>query len=110
MRPFLITTVLLLVGTSALAQTVPAPPVPAKPAVKRGAGDAPAIELLDAIKRAEEYAREKKIQLTNHYLQSVVFDIVRRKWALVWQVPRAKGGVTQIEVAEDGAIKVQYGE
>lgn len=98
---------------AAAPQPTPAARTPRKPVAApkvRGAGDAPAITLFDAISRAKAYARKNHISFARQYLQSASFDVVERKWDLVWQTPNAKGGRTEIAVIEDGTFTVDYGE
>jgi hypothetical protein len=99
--------------TGGLAAAVPAPvkPLASPPALKaRGAGDAPAIELAEAVANSRAYAGSHHIDLGKQYLQSASFDFVKRLWKVVWQMPNAKGGYTEFTVPESGAIGVQYGE
>jgi hypothetical protein len=76
----------------------------------RAPGDAPAIELADAVTMARRYASENHIDLTKHYLQSASFDSSSRCWRVVWQVPSAKGGRTEFTIPEVGKMGVAYGE
>ena len=81
-----------------------------------GAGDAPLLTLEQAVAKAKDHAKEKKV-LSRQYLQSAEFNPMNaapkttgRCWMLRWQVPRAKGGTTFINVCEDGRIDVEFGE
>ena len=82
-----------------------------------GAGDAPQLTLEQAIAKAKEHAKTKKVDLSRQYLQSAEFDPMSaapkttgRCWKLRWQVPRAKGGTTFMELCEDGRVEVEFGE
>jgi hypothetical protein len=82
-----------------------------------GAGDAPKLSLEQAIAKAKEHAKDKKVDLSRQYLQSAEFNptsaapkTTGRCWLLRWQVPRAKGGTTFINVCEDGRLELQFGE
>ena len=82
-----------------------------------GAGDAPQLTLEQAVAKAKDHAKEKKVELSRQYLQSAEFNPMNaapkttgRCWMLRWQVPRAKGGTTFINVCEDGRIDVEFGE
>ena len=78
---------------------------------KQGApGDAPLIELADAVAKAKAYAREHHLDLSRQYLKGASFDPVARTWEIDWQIPRAKGGNTLFVVPEVGAITVQSGK
>jgi hypothetical protein len=93
------------------APAAPAGPAPSRPSpAPRQAGDAPRTELLAAVAQAQAYAKAHKLDSSRQYLQAAVFDMVARRWTITWQEPNAKGGVTMIEVPEQGAITVQYGE
>lgn len=81
------------------------------------AGDAPQLTLEQAVAKAKAHAKDKKIDLSRQYLESAEFDrlgadpkTTGRCWKLRWQVPRAKGGTTFINVCEDGRVEVQFGE
>jgi hypothetical protein len=82
----------------------------AQPKKSRGTGDAPAIELADAVAQARGYATQHKIDLRSQYLQSAIFNARTREWNVGWQMPNAKGGYTEIHVPESGPITVSYGE
>ncbi|MDP1916059.1 MAG: hypothetical protein Q8L14_07430 [Myxococcales bacterium] len=82
-----------------------------------GAGDAPLLTLEQAVAKAKDHAKEKKVELSRQYLQSAEFNPMSaapkttgRCWMLRWQVPRAKGGTTFINVCEDGRVDVEFGE
>lgn len=105
MRTTLVTVLGCLVGTLALAD----PP--------RNAGDAPQLTLEQALARAREVARDKKLDLSRHYLEAVVFDrrgasptAFGRCWEARWQVPNVKGGSTSIFVCEGERVEVRHGE
>lgn len=76
----------------------------------RGPGEAPAIELFDAVSKAKAFAKSKPIDLSRQYLQSASFDTVKLEWTVVWQVPNAKGGRTDIIVPELGPVTARFGE
>jgi hypothetical protein len=76
----------------------------------RNAGDAPSIELDEALASARAYALEHGVKLDHQYLQGAVFDAAARQWVFDWQVPNAKGGLTIIDVHESGKITINYGE
>jgi len=82
-----------------------------------GAGDAPQLTLEQAVAKAKDHAMKKKIEFSSQYLQAAEFNPMSaapkttgRCWKLRWQVPRAKGGTTFIDVCEDGRVDVQFGE
>ena len=77
---------------------------------KRSAGEAPAIELVDAIGRARAYATTAHIDVAKQYLQSASFDPVDRRWDIVWQLANAKGGRTEIHISETGSGSASFGE
>lgn len=109
--PIILSVLLALAGGLAAADPASVKPLASPPAPKaRGAGDAPAIELVDAVAKARVYAGSHHIDLSKQYLQSASFDFVKRLWKVVWQMPNAKGGCTEFTVPESGAIVVQYGE
>ncbi len=75
------------------------------------------LTLEQAVAKAKEHAKEKKVDLSRQYLQSAEFNPMSaapkttgRCWMLRWQVPRAKGGTTFINVCEDGRVDVEFGE
>lgn len=81
------------------------------------AGDGPLIPLEQAIVKAKDHAKAKKVDLSRQYLEAAEFDRngaapkkTGRCWKLRWQVPHAKGGTTFIDVCEDGRIDVSFGE
>lgn len=82
-----------------------------------GGGDAPHLTMEQAIVKAKDHAKTKKIDLSRQYLEAAEFDrggaapkTKGRCWKLRWQMPNAKGGTTFIDVCEDGRIDVNYGE
>lgn len=84
--------------------------------VSAGAG-APQLTMEQAIVKAKDHAKAKKIDLSRQYLEAAEFDrtgaspkTTGRCWKLRWQVPNAKGGTTFIDVCEDGRIDVSFGE
>jgi hypothetical protein len=85
---------------------------PAQPAAStkvRTPGDAPAIQLADAVAQATAYAR--KHDLMSGYLRSASFDPVKRRWSVVWQSaiasePDRPGGTKEIQIYESGTIDV----
>ena len=85
------------------------PPAPAAAKV-RGPGEAPMIALADAIVKARAHARGIRLDLTKQYLQRASFNPVTRTWSVAWQLAMAKGGMTEIRIAEAGTIDVVYGE
>jgi hypothetical protein len=102
---------LLLAASLEIAGADPSPSKSAPSASKlRSIGDAPAIELADAITAARDYVRAQKIDVSKDYLQSASFDMVKREWSVVWQRPNTKGGSTEIHVQESGKFEVDYGE
>lgn len=109
--PIILSVLLALTGGHVAADQTPVkPPAPRSAFKARGAGDAPATELVDAVAKARAYAGSHHIDLSKQYLQSASFDFIRRLWKVVWQMPNAKGGITEFTVPESGAIVVQYGE
>ncbi len=70
----------------------------------REPGDAPSIEMAEALADAIAYAALHAISLEHQYLQGAVFDTGTRLWVFDWQVP--KGGMTIITVHESGFITV----
>jgi hypothetical protein len=83
----------------------------------RGPGEAPSIELTEALVAAQRYADKHDVHLPpNVYLQGAVFDSTARQWVFDWQVattkhgPVPKGGITIITVHESGQITINYGE
>jgi len=76
----------------------------------RQPGDAPSIEMAEALSLARAYALDHNVRFDRQYLQGAVFDPVERRWVFDWQVPNAKGGLTIISVHESGAITINYGE
>ena len=76
----------------------------------RNAGDAPSIEMEEALASARAYALEHGIKLDHQYLQGAVFDAAARQWVFDWQVPNVKGGLTIVNVHESGKITINYGE
>jgi len=76
----------------------------------RQPGDAPAMEMAEALSRARAYALDHNVRFDSQYLQGAVFDPVERRWVFDWQVPNAKGGLTIITVHESGVITIEYGE
>lgn len=109
--PPVLSVLLTLICAISAADPIPAK-APAPPPIRqtRGAGDAPAIELADAVAKSRHYARSHGIDLSKQYLQSASFDSVKRRWSVVWQMPNAKGGRTEFTVPESGTIGVLYGE
>jgi hypothetical protein len=76
----------------------------------RQPGDAPSMEMAEALSLARAYALDHNVRFDSQYLQGAVFDPVERRWVFDWQVPNAKGGLTIITVHESGAITIDYGE
>ena len=83
----------------------------------RGPGEAPSIELTEALAAAQRYADKHEVRFpANVYLQGAVFDSTARQWVFDWQVattkhgPATKGGITIITVHESGQITINYGE
>jgi hypothetical protein len=76
----------------------------------RAPGDAPSIEMDEALASARAYALEHGVKLDHQYLQGAVFDAAARQWVFDWQVPNAKGGLTIVNVHESGKITINYGE
>jgi hypothetical protein len=68
------------------------------------------MSLAEAVASAQAYVQGHKIDVARAYLQAAVFDAVARRWVVDWQLPRAKGGLTIIYVAESGKIDAAYGE
>jgi hypothetical protein len=102
---------LFLAALAACSQASAAPSSPPPPQSQtRGPGEAPAISLPDAVASAQAYVQNHKIDVALAYLQAAVFDAVSRRWVVDWQLPRAKGGLTIIYVAESGKIDAAYGE
>ena len=85
-------------------------PVRAQTHEVRGAGDAPSIDLADALDAARGFALEHNVKFDRQYLQGAVFDAVARQWVFDWQMPNAKGGLTIVTVHESGVITMNYGE
>ncbi len=82
-----------------------------------GGGEAPQLSMEQAIVKAKEHAKTKKIDLSRQYLEAAEFDrrgavpkTKGRCWKLRWQLPNGKGGTTFIDVCEDGRIDVNFGE
>lgn len=78
--------------------------------VVRGPGDAPSIEMAQALAAAKRYAAQHDVHFDDQYLQGAVFDSSSRQWVFDWQTPNAKGGMTIISVHESGTIAITYGE
>jgi hypothetical protein len=76
----------------------------------RQPGDAPSIEMAEALSLARAYALDHNVRFDHAYLQGAVFDAAARQWVFDWQVPNAKGGLTIIYVHESGAVTINYGE
>jgi len=76
----------------------------------RGAGDAPSIEMPQALALAKKFADQHNVHFDRQYLQGAVFDAGARQWVFDWQTPSAKGGLTIITVHESGEISINYGE
>ena len=78
--------------------------------VVRAPGEAPSIELAQALGQAKRFAVQHDVHFVNQYLQGAVFDAASRQWVFDWQTPNAKGGMTIITVHESGTITINYSE
>ena len=76
----------------------------------RDAGQAPSIEMGEALDAARGFALDKGVRFDRQYLQGAVFDSVARLWVFDWQMPNVKGGLTIVTVHESGKISINYGE
>lgn len=109
--PIILPVFLALTGGLAAADPALVKPLASPLALKaRGAGDAPVLELAEAVAKSRAYAGSHHIDLGKHYLQRASFDFVKRLWKVVWQIPNVKGGWTEFTVSESGVIGVHFGE
>ena len=83
----------------------------------RGPGEAPAIEMTEALVAAQRYAEKHDVHFPpSVYLQGAVFDSTARQWVFDWQVASTKngaitkGGITIVTVHESGQITINYGD
>ena len=76
----------------------------------------PAISIEDAIAKAKKYVQEKKIDVSQQYIDSVALDLNPRGdrgkfWRVAWQQNQfMKGGQTYIEVYMDGSVEHRHGK
>ncbi len=76
----------------------------------------PVISIEDAIAKAKQYVREKKLDTSQQYMDSVVLELNPggdrgKYWRITWERNEfIKGGQTFINVYMDGSVTHTYGE